>query len=480
MAFSKQEQAIIDWSIQNGKKPDEIRGAISRFRTTGSPKDPLAELNKPEAPKPTIISQISEAAQAGIRQAKEGLAQGQTATNPVSMLEGSAKLGAGVINTAFSPLAPLFSPIGKLIGYVSDKISDIPGVRRFADSKAGEVTERVAEDVANLATIAGTAVGGKVAPTIVRGVAGTLSNAASRTSSSLAGIAETGAQGIQKATSAALDPAQIMQRVARVSKGKQADFERLAGESVGGYLVKRGIFGSIDEISTQLFSRFQKSRAAADRLFESLDERTGGVYKPEPVGTALNELFAREQRTASPGARSRDFARTAELKRKYDTEGLNMAEINEVKRLYERNVKVDYIKENKPENVASATNIDTAIREWQRNQVKDLGGTNLVEINKETQLARQLLDDLGREYSGAAGNNAITLTDWIIISELDPTAIGAFLAKKGLSNKGVQSAIAKKLAGNPEQPDIFPIFENYGQAIDSYGEWIKSIEKTTK
>ena len=74
-------------------------------------------------------------------------------------LEKGAAVGAGAVQAAASPLAPLFSPLGKLIGYVSDKISNNPVVQKFAASPAGDATSRVAQDVSNLDTIAGAATG---------------------------------------------------------------------------------------------------------------------------------------------------------------------------------------------------------------------------------------------------------------------------------------------------------------------------------
>lgn len=84
------------------------------------------------------------------------------ASNPLRMLEGSAKMLSGGIGAAFSPLAPIIEPtIGAGVNYVANKISDIPAVQKFATSKAGEITSRVAEDVGNLNAIAGAVEGVK-------------------------------------------------------------------------------------------------------------------------------------------------------------------------------------------------------------------------------------------------------------------------------------------------------------------------------
>jgi len=252
-----------------------------------------------------------------------------------------------------------------------------------------------------------------------------------------------GLKKIVEATKKGYNPESIMQRVARISKGKQAKFEQTSGQSVGKYLVERGIYGNIDEISEQLYKRFTTSKGVADEALSKID----GLYEPEVVKTALSELVEREIRVSAKGALSPNINRVKELLSKLEKQGLSMTEINEVKRLYEKNVKLDFLKSNLPESVARANNIDNAIREWQFNQADTMGLKNLPDINKETRLSRQLLNDIGKEYSGSAGNNAITLTDWVLLSGGDPTAIGGFLAKKIFSAKGVQSKFAKKLAG---------------------------------
>ncbi len=396
------------------------------------------------AQSPSFGSQISSAFKSGFDQSRQGYESAVAAKNPLQLLEGSAKMTAGAVNAAFSPLAPVFSPIGAGIdtGIEKTGITDNPTFQRFASSKAGEMTSRAVEDVSNLNTIAGAVAGMKVPekfPSMAR---------------PKALVGETIPVIKNKVSDVVSNqPAKIMQRVARIPKGAQAKFEKVAEESVGEYLVKRNIYGSVDDISTQLYDRFTKSKATADAALEQLP----GVYKPPAVRTALDELFAREKRVSSDGAISPDLPSVKNLLMKFDRDGLTMADINEAKRLYERNIRTDYLKSiaTKPEGVARATNIDTAIRRWQFNQAEKLGLKNLPAINKETQLSKALMDSLGKEYSGQAGNNAMSLTDWIMLSGGDPTAISGFLVKKTFSSKVVQSAIAKYLnKGNPTMGEV--------------------------
>lgn len=400
-------------------------------------------------PKSTVGGDISSAFSSGVDQVKEGYNQSKKAKNPLELIEGGAKQAAGVINTALSPLAPVTKYVGKGVDYVADKISNNKAVQDFSITAAGKTTARIAEDVGNLDTIAGAVAGVKTAPKIVSVIDKAGTKILDDAGKSLTKPREVIRSTVDKA------PEKIMQRVARISKGAQAKFEQTAGESVGKYLTKRGIYGNVDEISSQLYKRFQNSKGEADTALAKLK----GAYNPAPIKTALQELVQREERVSSEGAPSPDLAKVTEFASKIDTKGLSMSEINEVKRIYERSIKLDFLKQNLPEGVARANNIDNAIRDWQFKKAESLGLKNLPEINKETRLSKQLLDNLGKEYSGRAGNNAISLTDWIMLSGGDPTSIAGFLTKKTFSSKSVQSAIAKAL--NKRKPVMGEVKANF-------------------
>jgi hypothetical protein len=242
-----------------------------------------------------------------------------------------------------------------------------------------------------------------------------------------------------------IKPTNIMQRVARVNPLDEQKFQQTAKESIGEYLVKRGIYGNDEEIMKQLAQRFSQSKQVADEALEKLP----GTYRPEPVKTALKEMLERETRISSPGAPSRDLARVQNLVTKYENKGVTMPEINEIKRIFERNNRLDYLKQNLPESIAKANTLDDAIRGWQFNQSKQLGLKNLDEVNKETRLAKQLGDALFKKNVRGSGNNAFGLTDAVLLSGGDPQAISMFLARQTFGNKNIQSKIAKTIAGKP-------------------------------
>lgn len=465
MAFSQQELDIISYGKANGKTKEDVQDALTRLRT-GRPYN--SQVEQPTTPNNDLVSQ---AASAGVEKFKQGMSQAQ-GPQITDAIAGGTKAGAGAAEVAFSPLAPLFKPVAEAFSKLTDFLGSTKPVQAAAEAiPEGGTAEQALGYLADTGTIAGTLAGVKTAPTAIES---TLTKAA-RGAEHLGSITKTGFEGISEAKASSQIPANIMQRVARVSKSKQANFEKVAGQPIGQYLVDRGIFGNVDQLTEQLYSRFNQSRQTADKAIAKLD----GTFKYTPIKTALDELMAREAKVSTPGAISPEFRTIRELSNKYDADGLTMEEINSVKRIYERNVRLGYLKENKQDSIARATNIDSAIRKWQAETANKMGLKNLPDINKETRLAKQLLDDLGAEYAGSAGNNAITLTDWIMLSGGDPTAAAGFLTKKFMSSKAVMSKVAEKLAPAPKNEVIAPITSNL-DFISSFGEWSRSIEGQKK
>lgn len=462
MAFNAKEQEIIKWGLANGKTKEQVSEAITNYRTGVTPK----AVDVPEK-EPNVFSRVGSdikgasdnvtsiimgegenANKSTIRRATEATAEAFNAVPKVA------------IDIAPSPIRKGLSWVGEKIGQgfklMTDAVASTNLFKEIGDLEAqGYISPETAPEFYKLKDALGTASAtGQIAGDVLiadqaANVAQKVTDVTKKTLTATKDVIDDASSMVgDKFVSMTNDtPSSIMQRVARISKDKQAKFESVAGESVGKYLTSRGIFGNIEEITAQLYKRFRESYQLADDELAKLK----GTFDPAPVKTALDELVARETRVSTPGAPSPILARVQELASK---KAWSMSEINEIKRLFERNVKVDYLKQNLPESVARATNLDTAIRNWQFKQAQTLGLKNLPAINKETQLAKQLMDALGKEYAGMAGNNAISLSDWIMLSGGDITAIAGFLVKKGFSSKSVQSAIAKVLNKGKGAKDI--------------------------
>jgi len=237
----------------------------------------------------------------------------------------------------------------------------------------------------------------------------------------------------------------IMNRIGRITPTKRNEFKAMTGQDVGEYLVSRGHVGNTEQTIASLAKDFQSSiKAVDDTLANAPDVR----FTNPAVGAALKELEQKAAATSAVGAKSPIAERVAELKKMNQGAGLNLSETNEVKRLYERNVKLDYMKENLTDKVQRANNIDSAIRSHLFAKAKELGIEGLDEQNKVTQATKMLMDEIEKASNGRAANNAISITDWIVLGEVaaDPAAISLYLGKKAATSEKLMGATAKVLA----------------------------------
>jgi uncharacterized protein YnzC (UPF0291/DUF896 family) len=237
----------------------------------------------------------------------------------------------------------------------------------------------------------------------------------------------------------------IMTKVARINPVAQEKFRRTTGRSVGEYLVERGIYGNDEEIMKQLAQRQLASKTEVDTAMAKLP----GEHRSGAVNDMLKELGEREVRVSSPNVPSKDLARVQELAAKSDATGLTMSEINEIKRLYERNVRLGYLKVNNAEAVVKATSIDDAVRKWQFAKAEELGLKNLPELNKETQAAKMLGDEMWKYNTRQGANSTLSLTDAVLLAGGDPSSISMFLARQATKSKAFGSYVAKKVAPKP-------------------------------
>lgn len=239
----------------------------------------------------------------------------------------------------------------------------------------------------------------------------------------------------------------ILNRINKLDASDARKFKEQFKETPGEYLEKVGNFNDPEKTVLEEARAFSNSLQQVDDALDSLP----GVYKTKELGMMADDLVARENRIGVPG---KDTARIRALKNKHDTIGLTMKETNELKRLYERNVKTGYLNDRNTEGVTRATNLDELVREWQIGQADKLGFKNLRELNKQTQKSKFIINKLGKKLSTEAQKNDIDLGDLILLSGGDMNSIAMFLTKKTIGSKPIRAAIAKRLSTVPPQPRI--------------------------
>lgn len=360
-------------------------------------------------------------------------------------VQGVSQLGAAVggISTALTaPLAPLFNA-GTKIGQNLGNMTPTPIAKGVAAVGNNPIFQDNAPDIMNLANLAFT----EQAPKLADQVSPTMTKIG-EAASSVSDAAQSAVGGAKEAIVGDAS-ANIMNRVARLNPTDFSKFEKMAGETPGEYLARTGNFGSPDTIIANEATKFTNSLNEVDTALESLP----GTYKPGAVKDALAQLQDKAEAVSTENVKAPFAEDVQALTDKFNSSGLDMAEINTVKRLYERNVKLGYSKLLNPDAVEKATNVDSAIRDWQANKAEDLGFTNISDLNKQTQISKFIINKLGDKIVGQSGLNGISLTDWIMLSGGTPESVAGFLVKKFFSSKTVQANIAKLLStGKPDLP----------------------------
>jgi len=245
------------------------------------------------------------------------------------------------------------------------------------------------------------------------------------------------AKSIKRGVTGIFSPVNTMERVVGLNKLDYQKFQQTTGKRAGQYLNEIDAYGNIEEITTKLSERGYASKNKVDTGLEMIE----GVYKPKQAQTMLEHLVERER---SLGVEGKDTAQIAELANKFSAEGLTHKEMNTMKRIYERTVRFGYNKLTSPDVVEKATRIDDAFRQWQFKEASDRGFKDLDALNKETQATRNLLNAIGKKYSGDS-NQAIGLGDTVLLSGGNAQAIAMYLGRKAFMDKGVQSSFAKSI-----------------------------------
>lgn len=484
MALTQDERDIVTELKNEGYSLGEVQGFLASNRA----QVPSRVSNKlTSAERPGLFADAGEDLVTGAKELfgdYKRLGEGV-----VDSVQAGAKGEQSLLETGYQTAASVGGGVGSIIGRGVQTLGRLfmredtektigQGVQQgvaatglpTAIEKLSPRAKRNVDATLNLTELAGVKGGTSIGSGLAKSGFRNLDDAARTFRSS--GIKEVGEKGINQAFDLGVNPESLMQRVARISKGKQAKFEDLAQESVGSYLVSRNIFGSPDHIADQLVTRMSTYKNRVDRNLAQVD----GVYKAPQIKTALDELIDIDDAVSSLGAPGRDSGRIKELLKKHQTTGLSLSEVNEVKRLYERNVRVNYLNpaSPKPEKLMRSNNIDSALRKYVEDKAAAGGFTNVRQLNKETQLARQLADDLGAEFAGKQGNNAISLTDWILLAEVanSPTAAAGFIGKKAFGSERVMSATARALSRNKGVKADIPAQRTEPQ-VNGYLEFLK-------
>jgi len=174
MAFSKTEQEIIKYGIENGKTSDQVKQAIinSRTHATGVPS---SETNKSDEGKPDYLERVAEEGITAAQKIKKTTERGAELMNEGKPLQGAFLSGMGAAGGA---IRGVFAPITAAVAPTIQKILEDSGI--LENEKVQETIQGfdnwakenpdLATNVENVSEIVLTLTGTKGAKAITSGV----------------------------------------------------------------------------------------------------------------------------------------------------------------------------------------------------------------------------------------------------------------------------------------------------------------------
>jgi len=225
----------------------------------------------------------------------------------------------------------------------------------------------------------------------------------------------------------------ILQNANRMTKGEQSKFYQRYNQSVWQWLNDRWLRNWEDIVNYFTNSKNKVDEAMASIKWEFTDDSLTEVLD-DVVDFAI-------------GTKSPQADRMIALAEKNSKWWLTMSEINEVKRYFEAHNKFNYLSKWTAEQAERATNMDTALRDWQRKVAEENWFTNLGELNRETAAAKEILNWSTKREAWVKGNNPISITDWIAVMwwGLSPESVATLALKKWWDSPTVKSKIVDML-----------------------------------
>lgn len=432
-----------------------------RYGTTG-----LAQVNQANQPKKE--GAIKTAFKSGVEQVKQGFQQSQNAQNPLELVEGGIKTAAGVANAAFSPLAPITAPIGKGVDYLADKISDNPNVQKFAMSKAGEMTERIAENIGNVATIGGAVAGASGVPKVAGATGNIAGKVAQGAKPAIGGTGRALKNLGEKAYGITITPEEATAQSVRKYNAKAGNLvERtknmIRGETEGKPITEANTAARLGLVGTEKGLGVQATKAASDlwegKIAPALDKVKGKVDMKSFLGDLEKEI-----KTTVKGRTRRTDLLEALEKMREDYKGVGKVSLKMLQRFKEE----DWAKF-VPETSYKGKPIGSAFKEIQNLAAKKSRGVIYKYAGEEAKQAyidygnlQSIMKAADRSATGDLAKKSFTRNIWqtIMDSAVTPiaTTAGKILYRTGEGLEFVGEKGAKKVGDivegglNTQQP----------------------------
>lgn len=344
-------------------------------------------------------NEIKGAFNSGIDYTKEGFADAKKAgLNPVKQFESTFKVGSGLVNAAASPLAPVLNPINKdVINPIGNKIGSNPGVQKFANSKAGQITSRVAEDVGNVANVTGAILGASEGgPKVKAGISEGLENTAtkfgettSRMGEKFGGVGEA-ARNFKNdivPNSDRIINHQVTQAL-DLTPGDLNNIYQSTGNEVGRWIADKNAIGTNKELTVK------NVKNIFDENYQGVRNEIGKVqttYKPSQVPRYVESLKAIQKKVDNvPGLQQV----SVEVENLLNKKEINLDDVQRVKELIDDHFNL-YKQTGDVGEGAAKAGLDTIrkdLKTFIEDEVKKNTGADIRGMNNDVATAKSIMD----------------------------------------------------------------------------------------
>lgn len=249
-------------------------------------------LNSGNAVSDYVNNSMDKAIQGGAAQVKQGFDTAANAKNPGQLFQAVGQLGSGAAGVISSPFAGALKPVEQGVNAFADRISNNPGVQNFANSKAGEVTSQVAENIGNYANIAETVGSFMEAPAALKEFKGAVSGVVDRAlvpkevPLNAAKVTDLYNRAIRPTVAGKSNAAQIQGANTKVLSGLQTIAENkpnLKFTDANGEVVT----GKAPQTVDQLSQAIQQTKQTVFKQYDALAKQAGGQgIKVDPLNIA--------------------------------------------------------------------------------------------------------------------------------------------------------------------------------------------------
>jgi hypothetical protein len=207
-------------------------------------------------------------------------------------------------------------------------------------------------------------------------------------------------------------PERALQSTNKMTKKQIIDFTSInKGKTPSEWLIERDLIDTPENTVESLVARADEAKKILD---ESLSKVEGTYKTPELLSVPIQEL--REQFTKTRPFGGEDVTAINSYAKKVESgEGLTLSEVNNLKRIYERNVKVNYLKDNNAIGIDRANEIDSNLRNFVRDEGAKAGVPAVARLSNEIQSSHSLANNIANWVEGSASNNLVSLTDYILL-----------------------------------------------------------------